>query len=236
MSGAGAALLAMLRSIAFYLVFYGGTILMLFISPPVMALSPRGARWLCDDWSRFHRRCARILLGIHIRVEGPVPLPGVLVAAKHESFFEAIDMPTLIPNPSVFAKAELMRMPIWGTMARHYGLIGVEREAGAKALRAMVAEARQRAGEGRVLVIFPEGTRVPHGEGPALQSGFFGIYKLIGLPVVPMAVDSGALYHRWWKRPGVVTVRFGETIPPGLSREEAEARVYAGINMLNWEG
>ena len=65
----------------------------------------------------------------------------------------------------------------------------------------MLAEARGFIDSGRPLVIFPEGTRVPHGARPPLQSGFAGLYKLLGLPVVPVAVDSGPLYHRWWKRP-----------------------------------
>jgi 1-acyl-sn-glycerol-3-phosphate acyltransferase len=74
---------------------------------------------------------------------------------------------------------------------------------------------------------------VPHGTEPPLQAGFAGLYKLLGLPVVPVAVDSGPLYHRRWKRAGVVTYRFGEPVPPGLAREEAEARVHAAMNALN---
>jgi 1-acyl-sn-glycerol-3-phosphate acyltransferase len=66
-----------------------------------------------------------------------------------------------------------------------------------------------------------------------LQSGFAGLYKLLGLPVVPIAVDSGPLYHRRWKRPGTITFRVGETIPGGLSRDEIESRVQEAINRLN---
>jgi 1-acyl-sn-glycerol-3-phosphate acyltransferase len=82
-------------------------------------------------------------------------------------------------------------------------------------------------------VIFPEGTRVPHGSKPSLQAGFAGLYKLLGLPVVPIAVDSGLTYHRVIKRPGRITYKVGETIPAGLPREEVEARVHAAINALN---
>jgi 1-acyl-sn-glycerol-3-phosphate acyltransferase len=85
----------------------------------------------------------------------------------------------------------------------------------------------------RPLAIFPEGTRVAHGQRPPLQSGFAGIYKMVGLPVVPVAVNSGALLRGFWKKRGVVTYRIGETIPPGLPREEMEARVHAAINALN---
>src|SRR5690606_11152642 len=124
-----------------------------------------------------------------------------LIAIKHESFFEAIDVPNLVGNsPAIFAKAELLRIPLWGRTATAYGLVPVEREQGAKALRAMLEAARARLAEGRPLAIFPEGTRVPHGERPALRSGFAGLYKLLGLPVVPVAIDSGPCYHRAWKR------------------------------------
>ena len=97
----------------------------------------------------------------------------------------------------------------------------------------MLASARHHADAGRPLAIFPEGTRVPHNTAPPLQAGFAGLYKLLGLPVIPVAVNSGPLYHRRWKRSGTITYRFGEPVPPGLPREEAEARVHAAMNALN---
>ena len=97
----------------------------------------------------------------------------------------------------------------------------------------MIVSARDKVEDGRPLVIFPEGTRVPHGEEPPLQSGFAGIYKLLGLPVVPVAVESGPVYHRRLKRPGTITYKFGEPIPPGLPRDEVERKVLDAINALN---
>ena len=122
---------------------------------------------------------------------------------------------------------------MWGRAAASYGVVPVERDQGAKALRAMVASARAWSGDGRPLAIVPEGTRVPHGTQPPLQAGFAGLYKLMNLPVIAAAVNSGPLYHRFWKRPGTITVRFAEPIPAGLPREEIEARVHAAINALN---
>lgn len=222
-----------LRSLAFYAAFYGGSLIFVLSALAVVPFSKNALQAVVLGWTRYHRDCVGALLGIRVRVEGEVPQGRVLVAMKHESFFEAIDLPGLLPRPAIFAKAELLRIPLWGLAGERYGLIGVERGEGAKALRAMRTAAVGHVAEGRVLAIFPEGTRVPHGTAPALQAGFAGLYKLLGLPVVPIAVDSGPLYHRRWKRAGTITIRIGEHIPAGLSRQDVEPRVHAAINVLN---
>lgn len=226
-------LASILRSIAFYGAFYIGSVPYVLGSLALMKISVPKFRWVVREWSHWHRLCCHYILGIKVELESPVFRSGVLYAVKHEAFFEAIDMPWLFLNPVVFAKAELLRIPGWGFTGARFGLIGVDRDGGAKALRAMLTEARQRIAEGRPLVIFPEGSRIPHGDRRALQSGFAGIYKLLGLPVIPVAVDSGPLYQTRWKQPGIVRYRFGEEIPPGLPRAEIEARVEAAINALN---
>lgn len=225
--------MAVLRSLLFYPVFYGFSALLVVASVLAVPFGREALPRVVALWGRWHLWCVRRLLGIDVRQEGTLPDEPVLIAVKHESFFEAIDMPRLFTFPSVFAKQELFRIPGWGSSAKTYGLIPVARDGGARALRDMLRPARERIAEGRPLVIFPEGTRVPHGSQPPLQSGFAAIYKLIGLPVVPVAVDSGPLYHRTWKQPGTITYRVGETIPAGLSRDEIEARVHAAINALN---
>lgn len=222
-----------LRSLLFYLAFYAGSVFYVVGSVLTAAVAPGHARYLPDRWSRFHRACMRVLLRIDVRETGSRPDGPAIYAIKHESFFEAIDLPTALEHPVPFAKEELFDIPGWGRAAKAYGSVKVRRDQGAKALRAMLGEARAFIGTGRPLAIFPEGTRVKHGTRPPLQSGFAGLYKLLGLPVVPVAVDSGPLYHRWWKHPGTITIHFGEAIEPGLPRDEIEARVHAAINVLN---
>lgn len=226
-------LLAALRSLAFYVLFYGGSVFL--VSASVIAIIARKA-WLrpvVAKWGGWHLWCVENVLGIEVVLDGEIPDMPVLIAVKHESFFEAIDTPRLFTFPAVFAKQELFSIPGWGYSALTYGLIPVARDKGAKTLREMLALAKQRVAEGRPLVIFPEGTRVAQGTRPGLQAGFAGLYKLLRLPVVPIAVDSGRAYHHVVKRPGRITYKVGETIPAGLPRDEVEARVHDAINALN---
>ena len=140
---------------------------------------------------------------------------------------------TMLGAPAIVMKRELAQIPVWGWAARRYGVIVVDRAANAKALRQMMREAKAALGEGRSVLIFPEGTRVAPGEQPPIRSGFAGLYRALGLPVVPVALDSGRLWpRRGPKRPGTVTFRFGARIAPGLDRADVEVQVHRGINAL----
>jgi len=224
-----------LRSALFALAFYGMTLPMLLAA---ILASPWGARGIAPVgklWARLHRFLARWLLGQKVVVEGVVPDEPRFIVCKHESMFETLDMLCIVHRPMIAAKQELTRIPVWGPVARAYGLIVVNRGAGASALRAIRAEARAAFAAGRPILFFPEGTRVPHGEAPKLRAGFAGLYAVLDSPVVPVAVDSGRVAPRnsFLKRAGTITYRFGAPIPPGLPRPEAEARVHAAINALN---
>lgn len=223
----------LLRNLLFYPAFYLGSILITSASLISAPFSVPAFRRRVRNWAQWQRWCLRHIVGIKLVIEGKPHDEPVLYAIKHESFFEAIDAPALLDCPSVFAKKELFAIPGWGRAALAYGLIPVAREQGAKALMNMIRSARKMIADGRPLVIFPEGTRIPHGENRPLQAGFAGLYKMLALPVVPVAVNSGPLYHRGLKKPGTITYKFGEPIPPGLPREEIEARVIREINALN---
>ncbi len=222
-----------LRNIAFYLTFYGGSIVLVLAAVLAAFVSPSWVRRVCAVWSGLHHWACENLLGIRIVETGQRPDFQVFYAIKHESFFEAIGLPYLFDYPALFAKQELFDIPGWGLAARKYGVIPVAREEGAKALRTMIREARPHVEAGRPIIIFPEGTRVAHGERPPLGAGFAALYKLLGLPVVPVAVDSGPTYHSFWKRPGTITLHFGDVIEPGLPRREIEARTHSAMNALN---
>jgi 1-acyl-sn-glycerol-3-phosphate acyltransferase len=226
--------MSFLRSALFSLVFYPGSVVAVLAAFPAALLGQRALTWVTFAWARYHRWCAALLLGVRSRVEGNVPTGALIVAAKHQSMFETIEMLLLLKRPAVVLKRELADIPGWGWVARRYGVIPVDREGGATALRRMLRAAQAAIAADREIAIFPEGTRVPPGHQPPLQAGFAGLYRSLGIPVVPVALDSGRLWPKgsFIKRPGIVTFRFGEPIPPGLPRREIEARVHEAINVL----
>ncbi|KQN93164.1 glycerol acyltransferase [Sphingomonas sp. Leaf231] len=223
-----------LRTIAFRTLFY-------IFSVPIVATTPIaalfGQRILIahsDRWSRLHRLLMRWVLGITPRVEGEVPAGQYLYVSKHEAMYETLELQLLLGSPAVVLKRELMRIPLWGWAAKEYGALVVDREASSRALRALMREGAAVRGTGRSVIVYAEGTRVPHGESPPLRSGFAGLYKALDLPVVPIALDSGRLLpKKGAKRSGTITIRIGEPIPAGLPRRVIEAQVHAAINVLN---
>ena len=226
--------MTVLRNAAFVLVFYG-------LSVPIVLLVPFSALFgrnaligYAVGWARFHRWCARRLLGVRVRYEGSRPEGQTFFAAKHQSMFETLDLIVEMDSPVVIMRREFARIPVWGWATQVYGIILVDRAASARALRDLMRDAKAARDSGRSVILFPEGTRVKPGERPPLKSGFAGLYKMLGLPVVPIATDVGRLWPKdGLKRAGVATFRFGDPIPPGLPRAEIEARVHAAINVLD---
>ena len=222
-----------LRSLLYAAIFYPATVLWVLVGMIATLLGRRPTLAVVLSWVELHHWLVTNVLGIRIRVEGAIPPGPLLIAIKHQSMLETMEMVRLTHLPVIVIKKELADIPLFGRMTRRYGVIAVERSAGAKALRALVEEGRQAIATGRPINIYPEGTRVRVGERPRLKSGFAALYRALGLPVVPVAVDSGRLWGRGLiHRSGTVTFKVGETIPPGLDRKAVETRVHAAINAL----
>ncbi|MBD8469711.1 MULTISPECIES: lysophospholipid acyltransferase family protein [unclassified Sphingomonas] len=227
-------MIAWLRTIVFMIVFYSISAPIVLTVPISALFGSRAVIVHSTVWTRFHRWATRWILGIRIRIEGTRPDVAAFYACKHQAMFETLELQALLDGPAIVLKRELADIPAWGWAARRYGAIVVDRDASAKALRNMMREAIAAKATGRSVLIFPEGTRVVPGEHPPLKPGFAGLYRALGMPTVPIACDSGTVWPRKGpKRAGVITFRFGEVVPAGLKREEAEARVHAAMNALD---
>jgi 1-acyl-sn-glycerol-3-phosphate acyltransferase len=222
-----------LRSLLYAAIFYPATVLWVLTGLVATLLGRKPTLAIVLSWVDFHHWLTTNVLGIRLRVEGTIPSGPHLIAVKHQSMFETLEMVRLSHLPVIVMKKELSDIPLFGFMTRRYGVIPIERTAGAKALRAMVSAGKAAVASGRPVIIFPEGTRVRVGSAPPLKSGFAALYRALGLPVVPVAVDSGEVWGRGFvHRSGTITFRIGTSLPAHLPRTEIETRVHAAINAL----
>src|SRR5687767_15450646 len=95
-----------LRSALFAVIFYTGTVPFVLLSFPISLLGTGPLRRWADTWCLFHRVCARWLLGIRSRIEGEMPRGAYLVAGKHQSMFETLEMFIILDSPAMVLKRE----------------------------------------------------------------------------------------------------------------------------------
>lgn len=210
-----------LRSLIFYVCFIGWTVITAFVGVFLLPLPQSCTLRLGRIWSGGILAMLRGLVDIRYEVRGTIPSGPALIASKHQSSWETFMFPVLLGTPAYVLKRELTLIPLLGQCFRKAGHIAVDRSAGAKALRPMINQARAVAAEGRQIVIFPEGTRTAPGETGTYQPGVSALYLQLGLPVVPVAVNSGIYWPRRTirKRPGTIVIAFLDPIEPGLRRE-----------------
>lgn len=215
-----------LRTVIFSVYVALTTILVTIVWAPGLMLGKHATVAGCRNWARMTLFGLKTICGLSFRIENAhlIPKGGAIIAANHQSMWETIVFFALLERPVMVFKKELMDIPLYGLWARRSGSIPVDRDAGAKAIRALTKTARERLDEGSQIVLFPEGTRVPYGTRGELQPGVAAVYVMGGAPCVPAAHDSG----RFWdfpggltslKRPGVITLRFESPIDPGLDRK-----------------
>ncbi|HJS45417.1 MAG TPA: lysophospholipid acyltransferase family protein [Rhizomicrobium sp.] len=225
-----------LRSALFLLWFLLVTIALSLIFLPVLVL-PRGATvWLARLWSRLTFWGLRVFGGIGFEVRGRPPKGPVLVASKHMSMWDTLALYLVLNEPAIVLKRELLRIPFYGWFLGKAAAIAIDRAAGAGALRRMSSAARQVLGEGRPILIFPEGTRKKPGTAPDYKPGVAGLYALLGVDCVPVALNSGVYWTGFLKRPGTIVLEFLEPIAPGLKRDAfmdlLEKRIETATNRL----
>lgn len=227
--------MTVLRSLLFNLLFFAFTATTAVACLPLVPLLDRAGRLaLLAWWAERVLGLLRLTVGIRLRVTGAEHLPAegpALIAAKHQSAFDTIVWLTLLPRPAYVLKRELLWIPLYGWYARAAGMIAVDRGAGPAAIRHLMRAGAAVLAEGQQIVIFPEGTRVAPGERRPYQPGIAALYARSGLPVIPVATDSGLSWGRraFRKRPGTITVAVLPPIPPGLAREEMLERLEAAI-------
>jgi 1-acyl-sn-glycerol-3-phosphate acyltransferase len=154
-------------------------------------------------------------VGLRYEVRGREHLPTgpAIIAVKHQSAWDTFAASALFDDPAIVVKRELLAVPFYGWYLRKAGMIGIDRELGAAAMRRMLHAARRAVAEGRSILIFPEGTRTPVGSDAPYHPGVGALVRDLKLPLVPVALNSGLFWGRraFFKRPGLIVV---EILPP----------------------
>ncbi len=206
-----------LRSLIFIAQMYVMMALMAVFFTPWALVDRKGAFAGIHTWCRWVRWTARWMIGLHSEVRGEVPTGEVLIASKHQSFFDIIILVSELPRPKFIMKKELKRAPILGWYALRIGCVPVDRGKRGRAIRQMledVAAGRQEPGQ---LVIYPQGTRVAPGAYRDYKVGSGLLYKELGQPCVPVACNVGVFWprHGIYRKPGRAVVEFLDLIAPG---------------------
>jgi len=212
-----------LRSLAFNVAFMTWTTVFATLCLPALLLPRAATFWVSRFWARGALALLSALVGLRHEVRGREHIPDgpAIFAVKHQSAWETIAFALLIPRFAGVYKRELLWIPIYGWYMWRAAMIPIDRSAGAGALRKMLRKARAAAADGRPIVVMPEGTRVAPGTQRPYHSGVAALYLDLGLPVVPVALNSGYFWARraFIKRPGTIVFQYLEPIPPGLDRK-----------------
>jgi len=224
------------RSTLFLAWFLIVTTILSLVFLPVLVL-PRGATiWLARLWSRATFFGLKLFAGIDWEIRGIPPRGPVLVAAKHMSMWDTLALYLAVDAPAIVLKRSLLYIPFYGWFLWKAAAVPIDRGAGARALRKMQNAAQEVLADDRPILIFPEGTRKKPGAPPDYKPGVAGLYTMLNVPCVPVALNSGAYWTGFRKLPGTIVLEFLEPIPPGLKRAAfmaaLESRIETATNKL----
>lgn len=204
-------------SVVFIVQMYLAMAVLALVFAPFALFSRGAALMACHAYCAWVIFTARLLCGIKSDVRGTPPKDEVVIAAKHQSFFDIILIFHAVPRARFIMKRELMFVPFLGQYALRIGCIPVDRGKRGAAITKMKADVAKGSGFPGQLIIYPQGTRVAPGAKLPYKIGTGLIYDQLGQPCVPVATNVGVL---WPKRsllrtPGTAVVEFMEPIPPG---------------------
>ena len=221
------------RSYAHAAAFYISTALFLVLGSWLL-VAPRS--WAMQAF-RLHGLTSlwllKVICGTKLEVRGRENLPEgpCLIVAKHQSAWDTFGLISLLRDPAIVLKEELKWIPFYGWFCVKFEHIFVRRDKAASALKRMIRDGRDRAHDGREIVIFPEGTRSPPGAPPNYKIGYVALYEGLGLPAVPLALNSGLFWPRrsLMRFPGTIIVEFLPALPAGLPRANFRSQIESSI-------
>ncbi|MCH7881212.1 MAG: 1-acyl-sn-glycerol-3-phosphate acyltransferase [Proteobacteria bacterium] len=209
-----------LRSTLFWIGFLPATLLAalmvsaLFFAPLIVRIS------IIKLWIEYSLGSLRIICGLKYQIEGleNIPEHGFIIMSKHSSTWEAIALQKFFDPMIWVVKRELIWIPLFGWALRAMNAIALNRGTGRKAINQLISESKQRMDQGRILMLFPEGTRVPPMQQKPFKMGGAIVSEKTGYAILPIAHNAGEFWprHSWIKWPGTIRMVIGKPIDPQL--------------------
>lgn len=186
----------------------------------VCALFPYHWRFaVARGWAHSMLFAGRVLCGFDYVIEGKENIPDVasVIMIKHSTVFEVYAQMAVFPPQTWVCKRELFWVPFMGWGLAAMKPIAIDRSAGRSAVKQVIRIGKSRLAEGIWVTIFPEGTRVAHGETRRYGVSGAALAKEAQCPIVPVAHNAGDLWPRRGlkKTPGVIRFCIGPPIMPG---------------------
>jgi 1-acyl-sn-glycerol-3-phosphate acyltransferase len=206
-----------LRSLLFMIFQVATVIPFAFLSIIILPLPLHQRYFLIIQWPRLMVWGARVICGVRWQMIGGEHLPDgpCVLLSKHQSAWETMFIPSHMPREVCFVyKRELHYVPFFGWGLASLRMIHIDRSQGRGAFESVVSQGSQRLAEGRWIIMFPEGTRVPTGQKKTYKQGGTRLATQLDVPVVPIAHNAGERWPRnsFIKTPGLVTISIGPPI------------------------
>lgn len=202
-----------------------GPVLLVLI---LVQAGPKMFRSISRIWARGVLFLLRVLTGIRHEVHGAENLPKepCLIVCNHQSAWETIAFLLIVPEIAIITKIELLKIPVFGTYLKRSPMIPIDRDSGTKAIRKMIEDGQAAVQHGRSILIFPEGTRQAPGTKIEFKRGVELLASKLGLPIVPVAMNSGEFWlpGNQPKKSGTIHLTILPFIPAGTPAQEAVAR------------
>jgi 1-acyl-sn-glycerol-3-phosphate acyltransferase len=172
---------------------------------------------------KFSAWFIRLLVFVPVNVKGTPDPDAQMFLINHQSDIDIGIMETITSKDLAWvAKKELFKVPFFGLVVRLPKDIALERES-KTALLKLIKDCKERLDQGRVITIFPEGTRTETGKMKPFKAGAKMVADKFTLKVQPVVLIATA-WHFSNKRkvfnPGTITAIYLDSFIADKSNPE----------------
>ncbi|MDB4079514.1 1-acyl-sn-glycerol-3-phosphate acyltransferase [Amylibacter sp.] len=180
-------------------------------------VSRKATYWVVRNFAGSVVFLARIICGLKVELRGQIPTGNVVIASKHQSFFDVILHAYYLKNVNFVMKQELTYFPIIGFYGKRLGVAPVQRGGKGKAVSQMLSGLERNDGDTQ-LVIYPQGTRVAPGKVMPYKVGAAVVCQRMNRRCILAATNVGMYWpkHSLLRKRGTVILEYLDEVPSGL--------------------